>query len=131
MLRWIKIQIDKLPSMLVLTLVAIFILWVNYDSDKAKEAKALKRTAAEHRALVDEISTASAQKLEARLKELHVNEVHTERVIHTEIIKPVFSTVCATDVYVGMLNNSIDRAERALSGQPDRALRDHPAAPGR
>ncbi|WP_411705649.1 hypothetical protein [Edaphovirga cremea] len=92
-----------------------------------------KRTAAataERRALIDDISTASAKKLEGQLKELRGNEIRTERVIHTETIKPVFSNVCATDDYVRLFNAGVDRYERALSGQSDSAMPDRAPAPG-
>ncbi|MCF1612471.1 hypothetical protein LQ759_21555 [Serratia marcescens] len=84
----------------------------------------------ELRGLIQGVSSESAQRLEAKLQELHGNEIHTERVIHTETIKPVFRNVCATDEYVRLFNNSVDQAERTLSGKPDGTVPGKPAAPG-
>jgi hypothetical protein len=84
----------------------------------------------ELRGLIQGVSSESARVLEAKLQELHGNEIHTERVIHTETIKPVFRNVCATDEYVGMFNHSVDQAERTLSGQSDGKVPGKPATPG-
>lgn len=85
----------------------------------------------ELRGIVQEISTESAEKLESQLKELRSNEIHTEQIIRTETIKPVFSNICASDDYVRVLNQSIDRAERTLSGQSDSKMPGQPAPPER
>ena len=85
----------------------------------------------ELRALIQGVSSASARQLEIKLQELHANEVHTERIIHTETVKPVFRAVCATDEYVRLFNGSVDQAERTLAGQPDGPLPGKSAAPGR
>ncbi|WP_260679776.1 hypothetical protein [Serratia liquefaciens] len=84
----------------------------------------------ELRGLIQGVSSESAQLLETKLQELHGNEIHTERVIHTETIKPVFRNVCATDEYVRLFNHSVDQAERTLSGKPDSKVPGKPAAPG-
>jgi hypothetical protein len=62
---------------------------------------------------------------------LKANEIHTERETRTEVIKPVFSNVCASDEYVRLFNQSVDKAERTLSGKPASALPDHAASPFR
>lgn len=85
----------------------------------------------ELRAAIQGVSSASAKQLEEKLQELHGNEIHTERVIHTETIKPVFRNVCATDEYVRLFNGSVDQAERTLSGKSDGQVPGAPAASGR
>lgn len=84
----------------------------------------------ELRGLIQGVSSESAQLLEAKLQDLHGNEIHTERVIHTETIKPVFRNFCATDEYVRLFNHSVDQAERTLSGQPDGKMPGKPATSG-
>ncbi|MGJ3287337.1 hypothetical protein [Klebsiella michiganensis] len=85
-------------------------------NDREDERRAGLRD--ELQAMIQGISSGSAQLLEARLQELHGNEIHTERVIHTETVKPVFRNVCASDEYVRLFNNSVEQAERTLSGKP-------------
>ncbi|WP_143182235.1 hypothetical protein [Serratia fonticola] len=130
-IQWLKGWISSSsPLQFLCVMLGVFFCFVVLislgDSKEEKEAKAT----AERTALINAISTASAEKLEAQLKELRANEIHTEKVIHTETIKPVFSNVCATDEYVRLLNQSIDRAERTLSGQSDGKVPGDPAAPG-
>ncbi|EQA4235401.1 hypothetical protein ACX2XH_001508 [Serratia marcescens] len=84
----------------------------------------------ELRGLIQGVSSESAQLLEAKLQDLHGNEIHTERVIHTETITPVFRNVCATDEYVRLFNHSVDQAERTLSGQSDSKVPGKPATTG-
>jgi hypothetical protein len=81
--------------------------------------------------MVQDISDESARALDQKLQDLQSNEIHTERLIHTETIKPVFTNVCATDDYVRLFNESTDRDERTLSGQPDGQVPGKVAAPGR
>ncbi|AGH72562.1 hypothetical protein ACOGYG_002581 [Edwardsiella piscicida] len=57
-----------------------------------------------------------ARALEDKLASLKANEVHTEREIRHEVVKPVFSTVCASDEYVRLFNAAIARDEAILSG---------------
>lgn len=85
-------------------------------NDREDERRAGLRD--ELQAMIQGISSESAQLLEARLQELYGNEIHTERVIHTETVKPVFRNVCASDEYVRLFNNSVEQAERTLSGKP-------------
>lgn len=62
------------------------------------------------------INKTVARTLEDKLAGLKANEVHTEREIRHEVVKPVFSTVCASDEYVRLFNAAIARDEAILSG---------------
>lgn len=57
-----------------------------------------------------------AKVLEDKLSALKANEVHTEREILREVVKPVFSAVCASDDYVRLFNAAAARKEIILSG---------------
>jgi hypothetical protein len=72
----------------------------------------------ELRGLIQGVSSESARVLDDKLQDIRSNEIHTERLIHTEIIKPVFTHICATDEYVRLFNDSVERDERTLSGKP-------------
>ncbi|EOG6950211.1 hypothetical protein ACRZZR_003095 [Edwardsiella piscicida] len=75
-----------------------------------------------------------ARALEDKLAGLKANEVHTEREIRHEVVKPVFSTVCASDEYVRLFNAAIARDEATLSGVSGKHVDRVPpesAAPGR
>ncbi|RQM39123.1 hypothetical protein [Erwinia psidii] len=98
---------------------------------QAAEAQREAEYRDELRGLIQGVSAESAAALDAKLTELHGNEIHTERVIHTETIKPVFRNVCATDEYVQLFNETTDAAARALSGGGSGALPVGTATPGR
>ncbi|UAN50084.1 hypothetical protein KGP26_20375 [Serratia sp. JSRIV002] len=112
----------------LLILVAVFYIgWIAHDWHTAKLALAANESADLTRQVVTEITRQSGEVLEKKLAELKANETHTERVIRTEVIKPVFSNVCATDEYVRVFNQSVDQAERTLSGKPDDPVPGEPA----
>lgn len=98
-------------------------------SSGLREAQAMSTT--ERTNLINDISTASAEKVAGRLEELHSNEITVEKHFTTEIIKPVFTSICATDEYVRLFNESSAAAERALSGHIDGRMPGNPAAPRR
>ncbi|WP_368283077.1 hypothetical protein [Klebsiella variicola] len=100
------------PLLLLVATLALLVYEARVKPSREAQARE------ERAALIRAVSTASAEALETKLGELKANEIHTERIIHTETIKPVFSTVCASDEYVRLLNESIRRAGRTLSGQP-------------
>lgn len=130
-LQWLKARAPLLastPFVAGIYAVMAILLGVLIFTGDSKEEREAKETA-QWVATVNTISTASAEKLEAKIKELHANEIHTERVIQTETIKPVFTNICANDEYVRLLNESIDRAERTLSGQPDSKVPGKATAP--
>ncbi|HDL7014675.1 TPA: hypothetical protein PXN82_003850 [Yersinia enterocolitica] len=91
--------------------------WNMHASRVATIELAMTKIAAINRAQLEDVASASARQLEDKLTELKANEVHTERLIRTEIIKPVFSNICATDEYVRLFNASAESAERTLSGK--------------
>lgn len=104
--------------------------WQAHDWHDAKTTLAANQSAEKIRAEVTEITRQSGQALENKLAELKANETHTEREIRTEVIKPVFSNVCATDDYVRLFNDSTDKAERTLSGKSPDPLPRNPATSG-
>lgn len=115
----------------MLILAAVFYIgWIAHGWHNAKLDLAANESAEQTRQLVTEITRQSGQELEAKLAELKANETHTEREIRTEIIKPVFSNVCASDDYVRLFNQSIDQTERTLSGKPANPVPGQPAEAG-
>ncbi|MBU9852771.1 hypothetical protein [Rahnella aceris] len=115
----------------MLVFAAVFYIgWIAHGWHNAKLELAASQSAEKTRVIVTEATRQSGQVLEAKLAELKANEIHTEREIRTEIIKPVFSNVCATDESVRVFNQSVDQAERTLSGKPADIVPRRPAATG-
>ncbi|MBX8837543.1 hypothetical protein [Enterobacter sp. Y17] len=112
----------NLLGLLLIMIAAMSAGWQAHDWHDAKLKLAANESAEQTRQIVAEVTRQSGEALEAKIAELKGNEIHTEREIRTEIIKPVFSNVCASDDYVRLFNESADRAERALSGKPANAL---------
>lgn len=113
----------------LLILAAAFCFgWAAHGWHNAKTELAANQSAEQTRQVVTEVTRKSGEVLEAKLAELKANEIHTEREIRTEIIKPVFSNVCATDESVRVFNQSVDQAERTLSGKPADIVPGRPAA---
>ncbi|MGQ5792605.1 hypothetical protein ACUNIY_09225 [Serratia sp. IR-2025] len=110
------------PFILLALLAAVF--WAGWftaglygDSQQLIIERAATAGAEKSRRYTEQMAGESARLLESKLAELSANETHTERVIRTEVVKPVFSNVCATAEYVRLFNAATDRAERTLSGQ--------------
>ncbi|HHX4812310.1 TPA: hypothetical protein ACVBYD_000616 [Yersinia enterocolitica] len=121
---------ELLPT--VLLLIAAWCLgWTMHGDRQAKIELAINQVAEANRVQVENIAGTSARQLEDKLTGLRANEVHTERLIRTEIIKPVFSNICATDEYVRLFNASAESAERTLSGKLVNPLPGHLATSGR
>ncbi|EIU8982107.1 hypothetical protein L6642_002871 [Salmonella enterica] len=120
-----------LSGLLLILIAAILAGWQAHSWYDAQLKLAASETAEETRQIVEEVTRQSGEALEAKLAELKANEIHTERVIHTETIKPVFSNVCASDDYVRLFNKSADQAERTLSGKPANPLPGDAATSGR
>jgi len=115
----------------MLVFAAVFYIgWIAHGWHNAKLELAASQSAEKTRVIVTEATRQSGQVLEAKLAELKANEIHTEREIRTEIIKPVFSNVCATDESVRVFNQGVERAERTLSGNSADAVPGQPAATG-
>lgn len=112
----------NLLGLLLVLIAAMSAGWQAHDWHNAKLELAANKATEETRQIVVEVTRQSGEALELKLAELKGNEFHTERVIRTEIIKPVFSNVCASDDYVRLFNESADQAERALSGKPANPL---------
>lgn len=121
---------ELLSAILPLT-VAWLLGWAMHGESQAKIELAINQLAEASRVQVEDIAGTSARQLEDKLTELKANVVHTERTIRTEIVKPVFSNVCASDEYVGLFNASAERAERTLSGKSVNPLPGNAAAPVR
>jgi|AGFT01.1.fsa_nt_gi hypothetical protein len=120
---------NLLGLVLILT-AAMSAGWQAHDWHNAKLELAASKATEETRQIVAEVMRQSGEALEKKLAELKANEIHTERVIRTETIKPVFNNVCASDDYVRLFNESADRAERILSGKPANPLPGDPAQAG-
>lgn len=115
----------------MLVFAAVFYIgWIAHGWHNAKLELAASQSAEKTRVIVTEATRQSGQVLEAKLAELKANEIHTEREIRTEIIKPVFSNVCATDESVRVFNQGVERAERTLSGKPADPVPGQPASTG-
>lgn len=108
----------NLLGLLLVLIAAMSAGWQAHDWHDAKLELAASKAADETRQIVVEVTRQSGQALEEKLAELKANEIHTERVIRTETIKPVFSNVCASDDYVRLFNELATSAERTLSGKP-------------
>lgn len=121
---------EQLGPLLLLVAAMVF-GWQAHGWYDAKLTLAVNEAGDKTRQVVADATQKSGELLEEKLAELKANEVRTERVIHTETIKPVFSNVCATDDYVRLFNESAEQAERVLSGKPADPLPGHPAASGR
>ncbi|EOD4100853.1 TPA: hypothetical protein PXJ58_003098 [Yersinia enterocolitica] len=121
---------ELLPAVLLL-IAAWWLGWTMHGDRQTKIELAISQVAEANRVQVEDIAGTSARQLEDKLTELKANEVHTERLIRTEIIKPVFSNICATDEYVRLFNASAESAERTLSGKLVNPLPGHFATPGR
>lgn len=124
---------NALGSLLLLLFltIAVSMGWTAHGWYDAKLTLAVNEAGEKTRQVVAEATQKSGERLEEKLAELKANEIHTERVIQRETIKPVFSNVCASDDYVRLFNESADKAERALSGKPADPLPGNPAASGR
>ncbi|WP_019213324.1 hypothetical protein [Yersinia massiliensis] len=120
---------ELLPAILLL-IAAWWLGWTMHGESQAKIELAISQVATATRVQVEKIAGTSSRQLEDKLTELRANEVHTERTIRTEIIKPVFSNVCASDEYVRLFNDSTERAERTLSRKFVNPLPGTVAAPG-
>lgn len=118
-------------GLLLILIAAMSAGWQAHDWHDAKTTLAANEAAEQTRQIVAEWTRQSGESLEARIAELRGNEIHTEKVIRTEIIKPVFSNVCASDDYVRLFNESADQAERTLSGKSADTLPGKPAQTGR
>lgn len=114
---------------LFVMLAVFFSGWKAHDWQDAKTELAASQSADKTRQIVTDITGQFGQELESKLSELRANENHTEKVIHTETVKPVFSNICASDEYVRLLNENIDKASRTLSGKPANAVHGSAAAP--
>lgn len=115
----------------MLVFAAVFYVgWIAHGWHNAKLELAASQSAEKTRVIVTEATRQSGQVLEAKLAELKANEIHTEREIRTEIIKPVFSNVCATDESVRVFNQGVERAERTLSGKSADPVPGQPAPTG-
>ncbi|WP_449547176.1 hypothetical protein [Lelliottia amnigena] len=108
----------NLLGLLLILIAAMSAGWQAHDWHNAKLELAASKATEETRQIVVEVTRQSGEALEGKLAELKANEIHTERVIHTETIKPVFNNVCASDDYVRLFNEMAASTERTLSGKP-------------
>lgn len=116
---------NLLPSLLIGLLVGGVATWQVESTIDRQFERARLNSATDRQRLITDISTASAQRLEDRLKELRADETRVGTHFTREIIKPVFSNVCASDEYVRLFNETSDAAARTLSGSA------YPDVPGK
>ncbi|CQR08492.1 phage-like protein [Yersinia mollaretii] len=90
---------------------------LQHDRLELSITRAANTAAEQGRTISEGIASDSARQLEDKLEALRQQGDKYQPVIHTEIIKPVFTHVCATDEYVRLFNESSDAAERTLSGK--------------
>jgi len=121
---------NLLGLVLILT-AAMSAGWQAHDWHNAKLQLAASKATEETRQIVVEITRQSGEALEKKLAELKANEIHTERVIRTETIKPVFNNVCASDDYVRLFNELAASTERTLSENQANNLPGESAQTGR
>lgn len=110
-----------------LCIVAVFAFgagWWVCDLYQDSQQLVIEKAVAAAAVKTDASIAQSAQIVENKMQELKANERHTEKVIRTEIIKPVFNNVCATDDYVRLFNESTARDEKTLSGKSDNEMPD-------
>lgn len=75
----------------------------------------IRNTAAATGRQLADAASASGRKLEDQLEAL---KNAPPREIRTEVVKPVFTSVCMSDDFVRMYNEAAAGTERALSGKP-------------
>ncbi|WP_421511699.1 hypothetical protein ACOQH0_05420 [Enterobacter sp. JS8-1] len=120
----------NLLGLLLILIAAMSAGWQAHDWHDAKLKLAANESAEQTRQIVVEVTRQSGEALEKKLTELKANEIHTERIIRTETIKPVFNNVCASDDYVRLFNEMAASTERTLSGKPVNPLPGKPAQTG-
>ncbi|WP_140920166.1 hypothetical protein [Limnobaculum xujianqingii] len=101
----------------VVAVVAFLSGWWVSGLYQDSQQRLIEQAAAKAAAKIDMSITASARLVENKLQELKANERHTEKIIRTEMVKPVFSNVCASDDFVRLFNESSERAEATLAGK--------------
>lgn len=113
---------NLLPSLLIGSMVGVAATWQVENSLERRLDGAILSSEIERQRLINDISDASANKLEKRLQQLQENELRGERVFSLEINNPIFSSECATDDYIRLFNETSEAAERALSGESDAGM---------
>ncbi|EFI6712969.1 hypothetical protein K1502_004987 [Escherichia coli] len=124
-------MMKQLAGCLAILFAAMWAGWLAHDWHDARVALAEQEAMEATRRAVTEAGQQSARILEKRLEALKGNEIHTERVIHTETVRPVFRNVCATDNYVRLFNARAEAAERTLAGKPADGMPEDTAETGR
>nr|ELR5257607.1 hypothetical protein [Providencia rettgeri] len=111
-----------LIAVLVTVLIAIASFgagWqsANWQRDSVELVIQLAAKAAGDKATQEtlKVSSESSEKLEQQLEDIR-NAPPKE--IRTEIVKPIFTNVCLSPEFVSMYNDTAERIERTLSGQP-------------
>ncbi|WP_159075412.1 hypothetical protein [Lelliottia sp. WB101] len=113
---------NLLPSLIIGLTVGAAATWKVESALEHRLDGAILSSESERQRLINDISDASANKLEKRLQQLHANELRGERVFSLEINNPIFGSECATDDYMRLFNETSEAAERALSGESDTGM---------
>lgn len=106
-----------LPLMVAAFIAGGYLNELQHDRLELSITRTANAAAEKGRIISEGIASDSARQLEDKLEALRQQGDKYQQVIHTEIIKPVFTNVCATDEYVRLFNESSDAAERTLSGK--------------
>jgi|GEM_PF-1328696 len=113
---------NLLPSLVIGLMIGQAATWQVENALERRLDGALLSSESERQRLINDISDASANKLEKRLQQLQENELRGERVFSFEINNPVFGNECATGDYIRLFNETSEAAERALSGESDAGM---------
>ncbi|EOK1143074.1 TPA: hypothetical protein ACS3AC_000957 [Klebsiella pneumoniae] len=113
---------NLLPSLVIGLMIGQAATWQVENALERRLDGVLLSSESERQRLINDISDASASKLEKRLQQLQDSELRGERVFSLEINNPVFGRECATDDYIRLFNETSEAAERALSGEPDAGM---------
>lgn len=113
---------NLLPSLVIGLMIGQAATWQVENALERQLDRAILSSESERQRLINDISDASANKLEKRLQQLQENELRGERVFSLEINNPIFSSECATDDYIRLFNETSEAAERALSGESDAGM---------
>lgn len=105
-------------NVLVISVIASFLAgwWVNNwrrDSQDLMLANLVKQSTQD----AERVVAQSAKKIEDALQEIRQYDFKNEKIIRTEIIKPVFTHVCASDEFVRMFNEATESIESQISGK--------------
>ncbi|WP_336819383.1 hypothetical protein [Cedecea sp. MMO-103] len=102
-------------GVLLLSVLAFVAGWRVAGWQRDSVDLAIRNTAAATGKQLATIASTSGRQMEEKLEAIKNAQ---PREIRTEVVKPVFTSVCLSDDFVRMYNDAAARTERALSGKP-------------